>query len=106
MAKTFNHIGVPTTRVHEGETYLEGAKLYVTDYNASENKIEWLRFADGSPMPGELQSRAHVAFEVDDLAAALQGQKILIEPFEPMPGLRVAFIMEEDQPVELMQFSA
>ncbi len=101
--KEFSHIGIPTTVKREGETYLEDAKVYVTDYTASENKIEWLRFENGSPMPEALQTTAHVAYSVDDLDEALMGQEILIEPFSPMEGVRVAFIIEDGVPVEFMQ---
>ena len=101
--KEFSHIGIPSTEKRDNESYLEGARLYVTDFAASENKIEWLRFEDDSPMPEELQTIAHVAFKVDDLDAALEGQEILIEPFEPMEGLKVAFILENGAPVEFMQ---
>jgi hypothetical protein len=101
--KTFSHIGIPTSVKRDGETYMEGAKLFVTDFNTSDNKIEWLRFEDDSPMPEQLQSTAHVAFKVDDLEAAMQGQEVLMEPFEPADGIKIAFILEDGAPVELMQ---
>ena len=104
--KRFHHFGVPTTTPREGETYLPGARLYVTDPGSSPNAIEWLRFEPDCPMPETLRTRAHIAFEVDNLDAALVGQTILIEPFEPMDGVRVAFIMEDEQAVELMQITA
>jgi len=63
--KEFSHIGIPTSVVRDGENYMEDAKLYVTDFNDSPNKIEWLRFEDGSPMPEALQTTAHVAFMVE-----------------------------------------
>jgi len=103
--KTFHHIGIPTTKERAGETYLEGANLFITDPEASENRIEWLRFEEGSPLPEVLKTTAHVAFRVDDLDAALEGQEILMEPFEPMEGVRVAFILEDGAPVELMQIA-
>ena len=89
--------------MREEEIYLEGAKLYVTDFNKSENKIEWLRFEEGSPLPEQLKTIAHVAFKVEDLDAALAGQEVLIEPFEPVEGLKVAFVLEDGAPVEFMQ---
>jgi hypothetical protein len=46
---------------------------------------------------------AHVAFEVDDLQAALQGQKVIIEPNSPSRGVLVAFIEVNGAPVELLQ---
>ncbi len=103
--KTFHHIGIPSAKVRPGETCLQEAGLYVTDCNASENRIEWLRFKEGSPLPAVLKTTAHVAFTVDDLDAALKGQSILLAPFEPFKGVRVAFILEDEAPVELMQFA-
>ncbi len=99
----FHHIGIPTQTQREGETYLEGAKLYVTDAEANPYRIEWLRFEEGSPMPEQLQTTPHISFVVDDMDAALDGQDILIEPFEPMEGVTVAFIMHDGAPVEFMK---
>lgn len=45
----------------------------------------------------------HVAFEVDDLHAALDGQHVIIEPNRPSQGVVVAFIEVQGAPVELMQ---
>lgn len=104
--KEFSHIGIPTSVPHAGESYMEDGKVFVTDFNDSPNKIEWVRFEEGSPMPEALQTTAHVAFMVDDLDAALDGQEILIEPFEPAAGVKVAFILEDGAPVELMQETA
>ena len=101
--KEFSHIGIPTTVVHEGEIYLGEANLYVTDFNENENKIEWLRFEEGSPLPEVLKTTAHVAFMVDDLEKAMEGKQTLLEPFSPMEGLKVAFILEDGAPVEFMQ---
>ena len=103
--KKFHHIGIPTTRQRDGETHLEGAKLFITDCNASEHRIEWLRFEEGSPLPEILKTTAHVAYEVEDLDAALAGQSVLMEPFEPLDGVRGAFILDDDAPIELMQFA-
>jgi hypothetical protein len=44
-----------------------------------------------------------VAFEVEDLAAAIAGQKVIIEPNSPSRGVLVAFIEVEGAPVELLQ---
>jgi hypothetical protein len=46
---------------------------------------------------------AHVAFEVDDLEAAIKGQKVIIEPNSPSRGVVVAFIEVNGAPVELLQ---
>ena len=100
----FHHIGIPTTEKKANETYLEGGKLFVTDIEASEHNIEWLRFEEGSPMPQELQTTAHVAYVVDNMAEALKDHEVLMEPFSPAEGLNVAFVLEDGAPVEYMEF--
>jgi hypothetical protein len=46
----------------------------------------------------------HLAFAVDDLAAALEGKQILIPPNSPSRGVRVAFILDDGAPIELLEF--
>jgi len=97
------HFGIPTRIPQPDENYMADAKLYVTDADSSPNKIEWLRFEEGSPMPELLQTTAHIAYRVDDLQQELAGKEMLLEPFSPMEGLTIAFIIEEGAPIELMQ---
>ena len=47
-----------------------------------------------------------IAFAVDDLDEALKGREVLIAPTEPSAGVRVAFILDDGAPVELLQFCA
>jgi hypothetical protein len=46
----------------------------------------------------------HIALEVDDLARALEGKEILVEPNCPTPGVTVAMIIDDGAPIELMEF--
>ncbi len=101
--RTFHHVAIPSGQVHENATYLADAKLYITDATASPNKIEWLRFEADSPMPDLLKTTPHIAYEVDDLPAEMKGKTVLMEPFTPIEGVTVAFIIEEGAPIELMQ---
>jgi hypothetical protein len=48
----------------------------------------------------------HVAFEVEDLEAALEGREVPIEPTSPSPGVLVAFVVDNGAPVELMQIES
>lgn len=105
MPATFHHFGVPTTTPQPGETYLEGARVYITDPEASAYRIEFLRFEEGSPMPEDLMKKNHAAYVVDSLEAALEGKQVVIPPFEPMASLRCAFIYDGDALIELMQFT-
>ena len=101
--RELHHIGIPTAVPHKNEIYLEGAKLYVTDVTKSPNKIEWLRFEKGSPLPDLLKTSTHIAYTVKDLKAAMAGKKVLMKPFSPGPGLTVAFVIEEGIPIEFMK---
>ena len=102
----FHHVGIPTTQKRPGETFLAGAGVYITDPEKNPYRIEWLRFESSSGMPAELKTQTHMAYNVDDLAAAMKGKKVLIEPFEPMPGLKVAFVVDDGALIEFMQKTA
>ncbi|MCX6908978.1 MAG: hypothetical protein NTY01_13170 [Verrucomicrobia bacterium] len=104
--REFHHIGVPSRQPRPNETYLKDGKVYVTPVDADPMGIEWLRFEFGSSMPKEIQTMTHLAFKVDDIEAELKGRKVLVPPFEPAPGIKVAFILHEGVPVEFMQLSA
>ena len=64
-----------------------------------------MRYEDGCRLPKIFTELPHVAFKADDLADALNGKQILIEPNSPTPGVTVAFILENNAPVELMEFA-
>ncbi len=102
----YHHLGIPTTESRPGERHLPEFGMHVSGYDTSPFRIEWMRFDPDSPMPDLVQQVPHVAFEVDDLAAALEGREVLIQPNRPSPGVRVAFVIDDGAPVELMQIDA
>jgi hypothetical protein len=104
MKKEFHHIGIPTKARRPNEIHLAPCKLFITDATQDEHRVEWLRYEPGSPMPELLQTVAHVAYTVDSLEEALAGRKVIVEPFAPMEGLRVAFIEDAGAPVEFLEF--
>jgi hypothetical protein len=63
-----------------------------------------MRFESDSPLPELVKKVPHVAFEVEDLAAELQGKEVLIEPNSPSGGVMVAFIVDNGAPIEFIQF--
>ena len=79
-------------------------KTYVSGFESSPYGIEWMRFDADSPLPEIVKSVPHVAFEVDDLEAALGGREILIPPNCPSEGVKVAMIVDNGAPVELLEF--
>jgi len=100
----YHHIGIPTDTPRPGEAYLEDYKLHCTDHEANPYGIQWMRFEPDCPLPELVKQHAHVAFEVDDLASAVAGHEILIEPNSPSEGVLVAFVVCDGAPVEFVQF--
>lgn len=102
--RKINHFGVPTSTVQPNETYSPDMKLFLTDFNQSPNRIEFLRFEADSQMPEILKTHAHIAYEVPCLKTAMEGQKVVVEPFQCGDDLTCAFIEEEGIAIELMCF--
>ena len=99
----YNHIGIPTTARFAEEIDLPHLKMTVSDHANNPFGIQWQRYWSDAPYPELLKTVPHVAFEVDELASALEGNKVLISPNSPSPGVMVAMIEVNGAPVELMQ---
>ena len=100
----YHHIGVPTTVARPGEIYLPGLKMFVSGFESSPYGVQWMRFEEDSPFPEVIKTVPHVAFEVGDLTAALVGKEVLVAPNCPAEGVRVAMIVSDDAPAELLEF--
>jgi len=96
---------LPTSVQRPGEYHLPEYKIHVLDYGSNPYGIEWMRYDPDCPLPELVKTVAHLAFEVDDLEAEIAGKEILIAPNSPSPGVRVAFIISDGAPVELLQFT-
>lgn len=101
----YHHLGIPTETPRPGERYLEAYKFFVSGFNTSPYGIEWMRFEPGSPVHELIKNVPHIAFEVDDLEKELQGLELLGEISSPSEGVRVAMIVDDGAPIELIQFS-
>jgi hypothetical protein len=99
----YHHLGIPTKEKHEGEIYLEKFKVYVSGYDTSPYRIEWMRYEEDSPVNELVKTVPHIAFEVDDLDEVVKGKEILIPPNSPSEGVMVAFIIDSGAPVEFIQ---
>jgi hypothetical protein len=100
----YHHVGIPTDVPRAGEQYLERFKMYVSAFETSPCGIQWMRFEPDSPVHALIKSVPHIAFEVDDLQAALEGKEILTAPNSPSEGVMVAMILDSGAPVELLEF--
>jgi hypothetical protein len=104
MTKEFHHVGLPTDQVRPNEIYLADIDLYITDAGVHPHRVEWVRRGPKCTLPEILGRCAHVAYAVDDLEAALNGQQVIVQPWEVLPGLTVSFILDNEAPVEFLQF--
>jgi len=101
----YSHIGIPTTIPQQGETYLESLDIYCTDHESNPYGIQWMRYGENCTLPGIVKEMAHVAFEVEDLEKALEGKEVIIQPNSPSEGVKVAFILADGAPVELLEYT-
>ena len=102
----YHHIGIPHTQPRPQEHHVGHLGVHVSGFETSPYGVEWIRFEPHCGVPAIVRTVPHVAFAVDDLDEALKGREILIAPTEPSVGVRVAFILDDGAPVELLQFDA
>lgn len=101
----FDHVGIPTDRVHDGATWLEADGVWVTDPRAHPLNVEWVHHTPLSRMPERLKRTFHLAYRVDDIDAALRSGSVVVPPFDIADGfVRVAFADYDGVLVELMQY--
>lgn len=98
----YHHMGIPTEKVFENERYSEYFKMYTSDA-AGDFRIQYHRFEEGSPLHPLIKTVPHVALQVDNLQDAVKGHTILLGPYEPIPGYKVAIIKHNDLPFELIE---
>ena len=101
----YHHMGIPTRVPRPDEVHVPHLKIHVAGFESSPCGIQWMRFDEDAPYPEIVMTVPHVAFEVDDLAAALEGKEILTPPNSPSDGVMVAMILDHGAPVELIAFS-
>jgi len=101
--RTLNHVGFITSEKKEGAVFNEGLRVWLTDFSKSPNKIEFLKFEEGSCMPELIQKQSHIAYTVPLLDDALKGCKVIFGPADVNEHLSIAFIEEEGVSIELME---
>lgn len=103
----YHHMGIPTRLPIENERYIPHLKMYVSGFESSPFGIEWMRFEEDCPFPEVIKTVPHVAFDVDDLDATLRNFdfNVIIPPNSPSDAVRVAMILHNNAPVELMEFN-
>ena len=97
-------MGIPTSRIQGDENFSAPAGMYTSD-NPGKFRIQWHRFTENSPLHPLIKSLPHVAFKVESLGEAIEGETLLLGPYEPIDGFFVAIIDDGGVPVELIQTS-
>jgi hypothetical protein len=97
-------MGIPTPASRPGERYLPHLKMWVSGFDTSPYGVEWMRFEPGCPISELVRTVPHIAFEVEDLDAALEGLTLIGEVGSPSGGVRAAMILDDGAPVELLEF--
>jgi hypothetical protein len=100
----YHHLGIPVTTPHPGEKLLPHLKIAVSGFSTSPYGIEWMRFEPECEVHELVRTLPHIAFEVDDLERACRGCTLLGEISSPSPGVRVAMIVDDGAPIELIEF--
>ncbi len=100
----YHHIGIPYLEPRPGEQHVAHLKIFVSGFERSPYGVEWMRFEPGCGVPEIIRRVPHVAFEVDDLDAAIVGKQVLTPPNSPSEGCRVAMIVHDGAPIELIEF--
>lgn len=103
--RKYHHYGIPTEEKRSDESLVEveGFKFYSTPFEANKWHIQWHRFPEGHGLPELVTQVPHIAFQVDDLDAEIEGAKVLFGPYNPLKGYRVAMIEECGVPIELVE---
>jgi hypothetical protein len=100
----YHHLGIPTAVPRPGEIHLPRLKIHVSGFGTSPFGVEWMRFDPDCPVSELVRTVPHIAFEVDDLEAALVGRSLLGGISSPSPGVRAAMIDDGGAPIELIEF--
>lgn len=101
----FSHVGLITDEPKPGEVFVAATRVWITDFVQHPYHIEWLRFEADSPVRGPVRTQPHVAYRVPSIEAAARGMTVLLEPFDPLPNLRVGFYQTADGAVvEFMEY--
>lgn len=81
---TYHHTGIPT----------KTPKVF---------RIQWHRFDEGCPLHPLLQTMPHIAFKVTSIDEAIKDKNVLLQPYYPFEGFRVAAIEVDGAPIELIE---
>lgn len=98
----YHHMGIPVTTEQPGERYSPLMKMY-TSGGDKPFRIQKHRFEEDSPLHPLIQNNVHVAFKVACIEDAIEGYRVLLAPYFPIPGFKVAIIEHQGAIIELIE---
>ena len=99
----YHHLSIPTQKKIVDEIYLPEFKIACAPATKNPYGIQWTRFDEDADYPDLVKECAHVAFEVESLDRAIEGERVITELIETSPGIRTAFISVLDAPVKFIE---
>ena len=103
--REFDHIGLTTTEIQPKEMFVESTKVWVTNPAENPQMVEYLRYEHDSPVTGPMRELPHIAFRVDDLDKEIEGEEVVLGPFNATDTVRVVFILKDGVIFEFMESS-
>ena len=106
----FDHIGIPVESPPDAEEFwVPDSETWVTNPRTHPQRIEYLRFKnkpDVDPQSPEwkLWNMPHVAYRVEDLESAMEGEEVVLGPFEPGDFARIVFVHKNDLIIEYLEY--
>ena len=104
MNYQYHHVGIPVNEPRDGERYSPTMDMY-TSGGEPPGRIQYHRFGPNCPLHELIKTTPHVAYKVDSIDTAIAGKRILLEPYYPLHGFRVAIIEEHGAVIELIETS-
>lgn len=98
----YMHTGMIVGDKREDMIYVEPLKVWITDASKDPYAIEFLYFEPDSPMAAAIQECPHVAYQVEDIDAALEGKSILWAKMD-IGNAYIAFVYDNETVVEFYQ---
>jgi hypothetical protein len=98
------HVGIPVTTRKPGMAYVEDLKLWMSDPEEYDFKIEYLKFEEGTPFPEIMHHNPHIAYEVDAAQPYIdEAERVLIGPMPLDDKTTITFIVKDDTIFELYE---
>ena len=85
------------------EYYSKKFDMWSADVENTRINAQWHRFGPDHPFHPIMEKYPHVAFKVNDIEKAVEGEEVIMEIYEPIPGYKAAMINDAGIPVEFVQ---